>query len=63
MRSGKERNPVQINKIFAIIAFAFVLLNLEGILWKSRWVEKHEKTIRFLAAFVMLCIGLYYLFQ
>lgn len=54
---------MQINKIFAIIAFAFVLLNLEGILWKSRWVEKHEKTIRPLAAFVMLCIGLYYLFQ
>ncbi len=63
MRPGKEKIPVQINKIFAIITFAFVLLNLEGILWKSRWVEKHEKTIRPLAAFVMLCIGLYYLFQ
>ncbi|MCU6787098.1 hypothetical protein [Aedoeadaptatus acetigenes] len=54
---------MQINKIFAIIAFAFVLLNLEGILWKSRWVEKHEKMIRLVAAVVMLCFGLYYLFQ
>ena len=54
---------MQTNKIFAIITFALVLLNLEGILWKNRWVEKHEKAIRLITAVIMLCIGLYYLFQ
>ena len=51
------------NQIFALITFVVALLNLEGILWKSRWVEKHEKMIRLVAAVVMLCFGLYYLFQ
>ena len=54
---------MQINKILAIITFAFVLLNLEGILWKSRWVENHKKAIRLITAVIMLCIGLYYMFQ
>lgn len=51
------------NQIFAIITFVVALLNLEGILWKNRWAAKNEKAIRIASAVVMLCIGLYYLFQ
>ena len=51
------------NQIFALITFVVALLNLEGILWKNRWAEKHEKAIRLMSAVIMLCIGLYYLFQ
>ena len=55
--------PVKTNQIFALITFVVALLNLEGILWKNRWAEKHEKAIRLASAATMLCIGLYYLFR
>ncbi|WP_167627198.1 hypothetical protein [Aedoeadaptatus pacaensis] len=51
------------NQIFAIITFVVALLNLEGILWKNKWAAKNGKAIRIASAVVMLCIGLYYLFQ